>query len=430
MVQYVFKMPDVGEGTAEAEIVAWHIAVGDRVREDQPMVDVMTDKATVELPSPVAGRVVALHGAPGEMATVGAPLVVFERDGEEPVAESATTAALPSAVSAVSEPIPAFVARAGGPDRRDGGGGDLPAPDQPAPVAKPVARTARKVLASPAVRRRALDMGIPLGLVAGRGPAGRVTQADLDAYAAHGAEMPAPGRPVERQGVTEVRVIGLRRRIAERMAEAKRTIPHFSYIEEVDVTALEDLRLHLNGKYDGRREKLTILAFLMRALVRAVDDFPQINALYDGEAGVLKRSGPVHIGIAAATPGGLMVPVVRHAEARDLWDAAAEVARLARAAREGRATRDELQGSTITISSLGPLGGIAATPVINPPEVAIVGVNKVVERPMVREGQIVVRKMMNLSSSFDHRVVDGWDAASFIQTVKGLLEHPATLFLE
>ena len=423
MGKYIFKLPDVGEGTAEAEIVKWHVAVGDMIKEDALLVDVMTDKATVELTSPCTGKVLELRGELGEMGIVGAPIAIFEIEGagnegsvkDSPPAKKAEAAPVPAPSAA---PVPAPVA--------------APAP-APAPVSKP-APTPRpigqKVLAAPAVRRRAEELGINLQFVGGSGPAGRITHADLESFQQSGGAVVQAGGLVQRHGAEQVKVIGLRRKIAERMADAKRRIPHFSYIEEVDVTALEELRQHLNHKYAGKRAKLTMLPFLMRALVKAAPDFPHINATFDDEAGIVHRHAPLHIGIATQTPGGLMVPVVRHAEARDLWDSAAEVSRLANAARDGSATRDELAGSTITISSLGAMGGIAATPVINPPEVAILGVNKVIERPMVKDGQVVIRKMMNLSSSFDHRVVDGWDAASFVQAIKGLLEFPATLFME
>jgi 2-oxoisovalerate dehydrogenase E2 component (dihydrolipoyl transacylase) len=428
MGQYVFKLPDVGEGTAEAEIAAWHVAVGDMVSEDQHLVDIMTDKAVVEIPSPVAGRIVALHGEAGQMRAVGSALIEFEVEGAgnaKAEAPKPAPAAAPAVVRA-PEPKPA------------------PAP-APAPVvtAAPVSRepakpafatraAGDKPLASPAVRKRAWDLGIELQFVPGTGPAGRITHADLDGFVASGgstARAAAPARDVKREGIEEIKVIGLRRKIAEKMQEAKRRIPHFSYVEEVDVTALEELRQHLNGTKKDR-PKLTVLPFLLRAMVKALPDFPQINARFDDDAGVVHRHAAVHAGIATQTPGGLVVPVVAHAETLDLWQAAAEIARLAAAARDGKATREELSGSTITITSLGPMGGIASTPVINRPEVAIVGVNKIVERPMVRGGQIVVRKMMNLSSSFDHRVVDGWDAAEFIQRLRGLLEQPATLFMD
>jgi 2-oxoisovalerate dehydrogenase E2 component (dihydrolipoyl transacylase) len=411
MGRYVFKLPDVGEGTAEAEIVKWHVAPGQKIAEDALLVDVMTDKATVELTSPVGGTVLELNAELGQMAVVGAPLVIFEVEGSgneskgpnaKPVAENKPVVA----------PTPSFA---------------VPASD-PKPVAAP-RPPGQKVLASPSVRRRADGLGVKLQYVAGSGPAGRISQQDLDAYLRSGG-VQAPAGLAQRHGVEEVKIIGLRRKIAERMADAKRRIAHFSYVEEVDVTDLEALRARLNDRYKGKRDKLTMLPFLMRALVKALTDFPQINAHFDDEAGIVHRFNPVHIGIATQTPGGLMVPVVRHAEARDPWQAAAEIGRLAAAARDGSAGRDELMGSTITITSLGAMGGIASTPVINAPEVAIIGVNKMVERPMVVNGQVVIRKMMNLSSSFDHRVVDGYDAASFIQAVKALIEVPATLFLE
>jgi len=371
MGKYLFKLPDVGEGTAEAEVVKWHVAVGDMIKEDALLVDVMTDKATVELTSPVSGKVLELRGELGEMAVVGAPIAVFEVDGagnegqvkdEAPAKKAEAAPVPPPAPVPVAAPVAA------------------PAPT-PAPVSKPAATPrpiGQKVLAPPAVRRRAEELGINLQFVGGSGPAGRITHADLDSFQQSGGGVISGGGLVQRQGAEQVKVIGLRRKIAERMADAKRRIPHFSYIEEVDVTALEELRQHLNQKYQGKRAKLTMLPFLMRALAKAAPDFPQINATFDDEAGIVHRHAPLHIGIATQTPGGLMVPVVRHAEARDLWDAAAEVSRLALAARDGTATRDELTGSTITISSLGAMGGIAATPVINPPEVAIVGVNKVI----------------------------------------------------
>jgi 2-oxoisovalerate dehydrogenase E2 component (dihydrolipoyl transacylase) len=414
---YVFKLPDVGEGTAEAEVVAWHAAVGDLVEEDAPLVDVMTDKATVEITSPVRGRILSLAAAPGELATVGAPLVELEVESEETEeAEPPEPSEPPPPPPPSAVPLPqrgrtlSEGSSPSGGSPREAGEGGAPAP-----------------LAAPAVRKRAQALGIDLHEVTGSGPDGRVTHADLDARLARGVGAPALSAPKE--GVQEVKVIGLRRRIAEKMQEAKRRIPHFGYVEEVDVSELETLRAHLNGAGSTGRPRLTLLPFLMRAVVRAAAEFPQINARYDDEAEVVSRYEPVHIGIATQTPGGLMVPVVRHAEARDLWDCAAEVARLAAAARAGTATREELSGSTITLTSLGRLGGISHFPVINAPEVAILGPNRIIERPVVRGGQVVVRKMMNLSSAFDHRVVDGHDAAEFIHRIKALLEHPATLFV-
>ncbi|HEV7372930.1 dihydrolipoamide acetyltransferase family protein [Arenibaculum sp.] len=441
MGRYVFKLPDVGEGIAEAEIVNWHVAVGDTIDEDQPLVDVMTDKATVEITSPVAGKITALNGNPGERQAIGSALVVLEVEGPgnaaeeapapaaEPAAAEAAPAQAPAAAPApapVAEPAPARVPFQAPPSR--------PAARTASPATAPAAPRAPgdKPIASPAVRGRAWDLGIELQFVPGTGPGGRITHEDLDAYvASRGQPVAGGGRGlVQKHGVEEIKVIGLRRRIAERLQDTKRRIPHFSYVEEVDVTALEELRVHLNGERRGDRPKLTLLPFLVRALVTVLARRPQINAVYDDAGGVVYRYEAVHAGIATQTPSGLMVPVLRHAEAMDVWTCAAEISRLAAAAREGKAKPDELSGSTITITSLGAMGGIVSTPVINSPEVAIVGVNKIVERPVVRQGQVVVRKMMNLSSSFDHRIVDGWDAAEFVQDVRSVLEQPATLFME
>jgi len=432
--QYVVKLPDIGEGTVEAELVAWYVKVGDTIKEEQHFADVMTEKATVELPSPAAGRVLSLTGVPGSIIAVGSELMVLEgaRTGDigpvatHPAAEARApqpSGAKPAAVPAKAPPAPAPSPAGAGNSQA---GSSKPGFATRTPVEKPVA--------SPAVRRRAWELGVKLQFVGGSGPGGRVRQDDLDQYVASGGAMTmgswgGPAR-ARKDGVEEVKVIGLRRRIAEKMQEAKRRIPHFSYIEEVDVTALEDLRAHLNASKNKEQPRLTLLPFLMGAMVRSLARFPQINARFDDDAGVVRRHEGVHMGIATQTPTGLVVTVVRHAEALDIWDAATEVARLATAAREGKATRDELSGSTITITSLGTLGGVATTPVINHPEVAIVGVNKMSERPMVRDGQIVIRKMMNLSSSFDHRVVDGVDAAEFVQHVRGFLEQPVTLFMD
>jgi len=434
MGRYIFKLPDVGEGTAEAEIVDWHVKVGDVVEEDALVVDVMTDKATVELTAPVSGKVTATHGDVGAMAAVGGPLIEFEVEGEGNVSEDAGDGAEePSEPKPIETPEPEQKpepqpAAKSGPESRPG------VKPSVAPVHAAVAtrKAGDKPLASPAVRNRAHELGVSLQYVPGSGPAGRITHQDLDAYVASGGRVTAPagGGYVERHGVHEEKVIGLRRKIAEKMQISKRNIPHFAYVEEVDVTELEALRQHLNAGRRDDQPKLTLLPFLMRAMVQAVPDFPQVNAIFDEDAGVLHTHEAVHMGIATQTPNGLMVPVVRHAEALDLWQAAREVSRLAAAARDGKAKREELSGSTITLTSLGPLGGVAATPVINHPEVAIIGPNRIIERPVVRDGQIVVRKMMNLSSSFDHRIVDGYDAAAFIQRMKGMLEHPATLFMD
>ena len=418
MSRFVFRLPDVGEGTTEAEIVAWHVAVGDRVEEDQALADVMTDKATVEMTTPVAGVVVALHGELGEMAPVGQALATIEVDGADSDAVEAQAAPpAPPKPAVKPEAAPAAAAK------------PAPTTAQPAPVAR---AEGHRALASPAVRRRAEELRVDLAGVPGTGPAGRISQDDLSRFLEGGSRAtPAPTSGLaRREGVEQIKVIGLRRKIAEKMQDAKRRIPHFAYVEEVDVTELEDLRVHLNATKAADQPRLTLLPFFVRALTRVLPRYPQINARFDDDAGIIHRHAPVHMGIATQTPNGLIVPVLRHAEARDLWDCATEIARLAQAARDGKATMEELSGSTITLTSLGPLGGITTTPIINHPEVAIIGPNKMVERPVVRNGQIVVRRMMNLSSSFDHRVVDGYDAAEFIQAVKALLEHPATLFID
>lgn len=420
MGTHVIKMPDIGEGIAEVELSVWHVKVGDMVVEDQVLADVMTDKAMVDIPSPVHGRVIALGGEPGEVMAVGSELIRIEVEGAGNLKESAQPAAPVAKPEPVNKPEPVAEQPA-----------VAPRPVQAAQA--PVARDPdERPLASPAVRKHALDLGIQLRLVQGSGPAGRVLHEDLEAYLAQGPSAQAKGGTgyAERHDEQRIPVIGMRRKIAQRMQEATQRAAHFSYVEEIDVTALEELRVHLNEKHGASRGKLTLLPFLVRALVVALRDFPQMNARYDDEAQVIHRSGAVNVGVATQSDVGLMVPVVRHAEARNLWDSAAEITRLATAARNGKASREELSGSTITLTSLGALGGIVSTPVLNLPEVAIVGVNKIVERPVVIKGQIVIRKMMNLSSSFDHRVVDGMDAAQFIQALRGLLEQPATLFVE
>ena len=433
MGQYVFKLPDVGEGTAEAEIVAWHVKVGDLIEEDAPLVDVMTDKATVEMTTPVTGRVIALHGDLGEMAPVGSPLAVIETEAgdesllpsREKVSAKQTDEGAPQPIRAPSPPI----TKTGENPSSGAARHLLPQGEKEAKPAVARIRDA-KPLASPVVRRRAQELGIQLQFVPGTGPAGRISLEDLEAYEATPAATPVSSTRAKREGVEDVRVIGLRRKIAEKMQDAKRRIPHFAYVEEIDVTEVESLRVHLNASKRPDQPKLTFLPFLVRALVNVLPRYPQINARFDDDAGVVHRHEAVHVGIATQTPGGLIVPVVRHAETLDVWDCAREIARVAAATREGKAAADELKGSTITVTSLGPLGGVVTTPVINHPEVAIIGPNKIIDRPVVRDGQIVVRKMMNLSSSFDHRVVDGYDAAAFIQEIKGMLEHPATLFMD
>jgi 2-oxoisovalerate dehydrogenase E2 component (dihydrolipoyl transacylase) len=445
MSRYVFKLPDLGEGTVEAEIVAWHVKPGDDVSEDDVLAEVMTEKAAVEVPAPVTGKIVSTTGQPGDMVAVGAELVVLETAS---AGESAGTAA-----------PPANTASNGG---GAAAGAAMPAKAPVAAISNGAARTAsstgpsgantrataapdpgRRVLTSPAIRRRAKEAGIDLRQVAGSGPQGRIGRQDFEAYAsarpsgrtpsmAAVTSLPAARAPVAAQrpaGETEeIKVIGLRRLIAQRMTDAKRNIPHFAYVEEVDVTELESLRQHLNHKAKPGTPALTYLPFLALALVRVLENFPQCNAHYDAERGVIVRYRAVHLGIATQTPEGLKVPVVRDLQQRALWDISAEMRRVTEAARTNKATREELAGSTITLTSLGKLGGIVSTPIINAPEVAIIGVNRAVERPMVVGGAITVRRMMNLSSSFDHRFVDGFDAAAMIQALKERIEHPATIF--
>ena len=420
MGAFQFKLPDIGEGTAEAEIVAWHVKVGDKVKEDQPLVDMMTDKATVELSSPVEGIVQSLGGEIGKKAAVGSVLVTLATEGGADLPAEKPKAAAPAPVAA---PAPAPKKEAApAPVKVSAPVVEAQAPKHTAPGARPAA--------SPAVRRRADELGIKLQYVAGTGPQGRITHADLDAFVNSGGKGAVVARgKTQRTTVTDIPVIGMRRQIAERMQLAKRQIPHFTYVEEVDMTAVDELRTVMNAGKKKEQPKLTVLPFFMLTMAKALEDFPQINALYDDEAGVVHRHAGVHIGMAAQTDKGLMVPVVRHVEARDIWDLAEEIGRLATAARDGKAKREELMGSTITLTSLGTLGGVAATPVINRPEVGIICPNKIIERPVVKNGQIVVRKMMNLSSSFDHRVVDGADAAAFIQRMKTLLEQPALIFM-
>jgi 2-oxoisovalerate dehydrogenase E2 component (dihydrolipoyl transacylase) len=395
MSRYVFKMPDLGEGTVTAEVVEWKVKVGDQVQEDQVIAEVMTDKAAVEIPSPVTGRVVSLTGQPGEMVAVGSELIAFD-----------TLDAAPAEAPA--------------------------APAQAAAASAPAANApATRVMASPATRRKAHVAGVDLASVAGSGPGGRISAQDLEAViSGKGGAAARPAAATRRQGVEEIRIIGVRRVIAERMQAAKRNIPHFAYVEEVDVTELEALRQYLNSRQPKGTPSLTYLPFLVAALVRVIEKFPQVNATHDAERNLILRHSAVHVGVATQTPDGLKVPVVKHAEARSLHDIAAEIRRVSEAARSNKATRDELTGSTITVTSLGKLGGIASTPVINAPEVAIVGVNKAVERPVVVDGAIAVRRIMNLSSSFDHRFVDGFDAAAMIQALKEKLEHPATIFIQ
>ncbi len=424
MSEYRYKLPDVGEGVVEAEIVEWRIATGDRVIEDQHILDVMTDKATVEIPCAVNGVVKSIVGEPGEVIAVGTEILVIEVDGAAPAEDSALKA----------EPAPAPEAPGTEP-RSEPESVPVAIPASVASKA-PVRPAGGRPLASPAVRQRALEVDIDLDHVPGTGPAGRITHADLDDFIAAGGRLisqvgGAASGYVPRTGVEDIKVIGLRRKIAESMARSKRTIPHITYVDEIDLTTLDDLRAHMNVTRKDNQPKLTIIPFLIRALVKALPDFPQANATFDTETGVLTRYEGVHCGIAAATSNGLMVPVVRHAETLDIWRTAIEVKRLGDAAKAGKCTKEELTGSTITITSLGAIGGIVTTPVINHPETAIIGVNKMQTLPRYdREGRVLPRKIMNLSSSFDHRIVDGYEAAQLIQTLKALLENPATLFMD
>ena len=426
MGKFEFKLPDIGEGVVEGEIVEWMVAVGDTVKEDDPILSVMTDKATVEIPAPCDGTVASLVGDAGDIIPVGGVCIVFDVEGEGNA--SAATEEKEETVEPVQE-IPAPVVE------------EKPAPVKtppaPAPAtAAPVQRAAgTKALASPAVRQRARAANIDLQLVAGSGPAGRISHADLDRHIAGGAtgataSMPIGGVPkVARTGTEDIKVIGLRRKIADGMMASYSTIPHFSYFEEVDITELESLRQHLNATRPDGAPKLTYLPFIMQALVKALAQRPECNALYDDEAGVVTRHEAIHLGIATQTDRGLYVPVVKHVEAMDIWQSAAEMTRVTQATRDGKAGVEDLSGSTFTITSLGRLGGLGATPIINKPEVGILGVHNAKERPVVKNGQVVVRRIMNLSSSWDHRVVDGHDGASLVQLIKSYLEHPATIFM-
>jgi len=447
MSRYVFKLPDLGEGTVEAEIVGWRVKAGDTVAEDDVLVEVMTEKAAVEVPSPVSGRVVSTTGGPGDMVPVGAELIVLETSAAGAASGPAKPAAATAPAAAAAAPT-APAARVPERTAAPAAASALRAPAHAAPSganggsvpeADAVAVRGGRVATSPAIRRRAHEAGVDLRQITGSGPNGRIVSKDLEAYVARRAQ-PTPlrsapkavpaARPKAPAGATEeIKVIGLRRVIAQRMSEAKRTIPHFAYVEELDITELESLRRHLNGKPPAGAAPLTYLPFLALALIRVLRDFPQCNAHYDAERGVIVRYAAVHLGIATQTPDGLKVPVVHDAQELTLWDLAAAMRRVSEAARTNKAKREELTGSTITITSLGKLGGIASTPIINAPEVGIIGVNRAIERPLVIAGAIAIRLTMNLSSSFDHRFVDGYDAAAMIQALKDCLEHPATIFI-
>ena len=416
MGMHVFKLPDIGEGVVEGEVVQWHVSVGDAVKEDDPIVDVMTDKAAVTIPSPVSGVVSSLNGGVGDMIAVGSALVEFDSDDTPPDTEP--VAAAEPEVEAAPEPEPE-------PEPKPASEPD------PEPAPTPATPSGR-ALASPALRRRAREAGIDIAQISGSGPSGRIRNADLDAFIAADGSVTGTeptAQSAERTDVTEVKVVGLRRKIAEQMTTSKTRIAHFSYFEEADVTELETLRRTLNASRDVTQPKLTYLPFIMLALSKIMPDHPECNAIYDDQAGVVMRHGAVHIGIATQTERGLYVPVVKHVEAMDAWQAAEEMQRVAGAARDGTASLDDLTGSTFTITSLGRDGGLGATPIINHPEVAILGVHKAREMPVARDGQIVVRRIMNLSSSFDHRVVDGADGAALIQHLKRMLENPALIFM-
>jgi len=438
MGEHIIKLPDVGEGVAEAELVEWHVKVGDIVREDTVLAAVMTDKATVEIPSPVDGEILWLGAEIGDTVAIGSPIVRLKVAGEGNVKPQSGTkveavaaeppAKLPTPKPEAAAPAAKTKPRAVAPEAK-------PAPAVSNSTGKTSVSGAprpegEKPLASPAVRLRAKEAGIDLRQVAGSGPAGRIGHDDIEAFLARGPQVAKASGLARNDAVEDIKVVGLRRKIAEKMTLSKSRIPHITYVEEIDVTALEELRAALNKEKRADRPKLTLLPFLMRAMVKAIAEQPQLNSLFDDEAGIIHQHGGIHIGIAAQTPSGLVVPVVKHAEARDIWDCGAEVNRLAEAAKSGTATRDELSGSTITITSLGAMGGIATTPVINHPEVAIIGVNKMMVRPVWDGTQFIPRKMMNLSSSFDHRVIDGWDAAVFVQRIKALLETPALIFVD
>lgn len=428
MGMHEIKMPDVGEGITEAEIVEWNVAIGDLVREDDILAAVMTDKATVEIPSPVEGKISSITGTVGEMTAVGATIITIEVSGtgnakEQAIPPETEAKAQPDEPNADSVPPVAKTRKRIAPEKP--ARMPVPAPDIETTPPRPVGE---KPLASPAVRKRAREAGVQLQYIHGTGPAGRIVHEDLDRFIA-GTRPAGASALAADNSVEEIRIIGLRRKIAERMQESKRNIPHITYVEEVDVTELESLRQHLNADAEDEKPHLTLLPLILRAMVIALKDHPIFSARFDDANDILHRYAAAHIGVATQTDRGLMVPVVRHAETRDLWSLATETKRLAEQARDGSISREDVMGSTITLSSLGALGGIVSTPVINRPEVAVIGVNKIVLRPVYQEGVLVPRKIMNLSSSFDHRIVDGMDAARFVQSIRAGLEHPATLFM-
>jgi 2-oxoisovalerate dehydrogenase E2 component (dihydrolipoyl transacylase) len=422
MPRFTFNLPDIGEGIAEAEIVAWHVKVGDMISEDQPLADMMTDKATVEMESPVSGVVTKVAGEAGDVIAIGAMLVEIE------VAGDASIETVAAAAAAAKEPIMAVVEDENPHAPDPVATAEVPLPPVTPTAKRPAMAAVDKVTASPAVRQRAKDLGVDLADVKAAG--GHVRHADLDSFLTYGTQLGyRPAHIHARRADETIKVMGMRRRIADNMAASKRHIPHFTYIEEIDVTAIEAMRADLNANR-GSKPKLTMLPMLIVAICKSIPKFPMMNARFDDEAGVVTRHGAVHLGMATQTDAGLMVPVIRDAQDRNIWQLAIEIARLAEAARNGSATSEELSGSTLTLTSLGPLGGIATTPVINRPEVAIIGPNKIVERPMFVGDTIEARKLMNLSISCDHRVVDGWDAANYVQALKKLIETPVLLFAD
>jgi 2-oxoisovalerate dehydrogenase E2 component (dihydrolipoyl transacylase) len=420
MSEFSFKLPDLGEGIVESEIVEWHVKLGDDVAEDQHIVDVMTDKAVVEVTAPVSGVVANLACAAGEVLAVGAQLILFNTNGAMP-ANVASNDNEPKPETEINN-IEPIISKAGAP---------VAAAHSKMPVTKS-ADTTVDLLTSPSVRLRARNEAIDLGLISGSGPSGRIHNSDLDAFiAAGGSQVSLPNTlsTHKTSATNEVKIKGLRKIIAQKMVSSSQNIPHYSYIEEIDLSALDDLRQHLNDNRKETQEKLTLLPFIMQALVKALADFPHCNALYDDQKQILTQYDPVHIGVATMTDLGLLVPVMKHVESLDVWQCAAQLSDLSKTTRAGKAKGEQLSGSTITITSLGAIGGIASTPIINAPETTIIGINKMQERAVVRNGQIVVRKMMNLSASFDHRIVDGFDGAQLIQALKRLLENPGAIFV-
>lgn len=441
---YVFELPEIGEGVVEGEIVRWLVNPGDVVATDQPLCEIMTDKATVEISSPTSGRVVRLHGKPGDVIKVHTPLVEFDLGGDvavSPRAEApkveAPRAETPKveAPRAAPPPSPPPAARAAPPPAPTKPAPTKPAPGEvhPAVAAKTPPPPGTRALASPAVRHAAREAGVDVNAVAGSGKGGRVTRADIEAAVAHPEAVKAPpalSAPAPREGDERVRIIGLRRKIAEKMVQAYRTAPHFTYVDEVDCTRLVALREELNLRAQARGVKLSYLPFILKALGVVLREFPTLNAVMDEEEFTLVIRRDINIGIATDTPAGLYVPVIRNVDQKSILELAAEVADVSARTRDNKTRLDELSGGTFTVTSVGNIGGRFATPILNHPEVAILGVNQIHDRPMAIDGQVVIRKMMYLSPSFDHRVIDGAVAARFVGALKAVLENPASLLLD